>query len=53
MRCQGICAANRGNMPLAISDTGSLSATLGMFNMMIRVILARYSDGKIDVGVLD
>lgn len=43
-----ICAANRGNMPPAISDTGILSATLGMYDTMIRVDLS--TDGKIAAG---
>ncbi len=53
VRCQGICTANRGNIPPAISDTGFLSATSGMYGMMIRKILARCTDGKIAaVGVI-
>lgn len=53
VRCQGICTANRGNTPPAISDTGFLSATSGMYDMMIRMILARCTDGKIAaVGVM-
>lgn len=50
MRCQGICAANRGNIPPAINDTGFLSATQGMYDMIIRMILARCRYGKIAAG---
>ena len=49
--CQGIWTANRGNIPAAISDTGVLSATLGMPDMMIRMILAHCTDGNIPAGV--
>ena len=45
-----ICATNRGNMPPAINDTGVFSATLGMYDTMMRVILARRIDGKIAAG---
>ena len=41
MHGQSICAVSRGNMPPVIRDMGSLSGTLGMFDMMIREILAR------------
>lgn len=46
LRCQGICASNRGNIPPAISDTGVLSATQGMYDMMSWMILERCTDGK-------
>lgn len=48
--CQGICAARGGNIPAAISDTHSLSATKGTHDMMIGVISARPTDGKIATG---
>ena len=49
--CQGIWTANRGNIPAAISDTGVLSAILGMPDMLIRMIFAHCTDGNIPAGV--
>lgn len=45
MRCQGIRAANRGNIPSAISDTGFWSAIEGMYDEMIGMILGHFTDG--------
>lgn len=46
MRCQGIRAANRGNIPCAISDTGFWSAIEGMYDEMIGMILGHFTDGR-------
>lgn len=41
---------NRGNIPPSISDTGVLSTTRGMNDMMIRTLLAHCIDGMIAAG---